>query len=231
MASREAGAALKCLHGTSTDACLLQVRKWDAQTLVNTDIHNGNKAVFCLAASAASPSVVAFGGTEWAWRLWDSRQSKREDMVGVLQQIGDRLFNRRCRDHGCEMRFVPATAACRQDRCHTLPLISQCSSPAECCNHAVCTHNRAVMQQHGFKAWPCIWRQCERALCERYWGLQGLKPFSSHANWITSVAWSPHSEHQVLTTSNDKTAKLWDTRAAVPLHTLEGHADQVTTLP
>lgn len=57
--------------------------------------------------------------------------------------------------------------------------------------------------------------------------MQGVKAFTSHTDWITSIAWSPHSEHQVLTSSHDKSAKLWDTRAAVPLHTLEGHTDKV----
>ena len=57
--------------------------------------------------------------------------------------------------------------------------------------------------------------------------MQGVKAFNSHTDWVTSIAWSPHSEHQVLTSSHDKSAKLWDTRAAVPLHTLEGHTDKV----
>ena len=57
--------------------------------------------------------------------------------------------------------------------------------------------------------------------------MQGVKTFSSHSDWITSIAWSDHSEYHVLTSSHDKTAKLWDTRTAVPLHTLEGHTDKV----
>lgn len=111
------------------------VRRWDAETLVNTDIHNSNKAIYCIAASAAVASVVAFGGADRAWRLWDSRQSKQDDM--------------------------------------------------------------------------------------------GVKAFNSHTDWITSIAWSPQSEYQVLTSSHDKSVKLWDTRAVVPLHTLEGHTDKV----
>ena len=58
--------------------------------------------------------------------------------------------------------------------------------------------------------------------------LQGVKVFSSHTDWITSIAWSKASPHHILTTSHDKTAKLWDTRTAVPLQTLEGHADKVS---
>lgn len=56
---------------------------------------------------------------------------------------------------------------------------------------------------------------------------QGVKTFSSHTDWVTSIAWSAHSEYQVLTSSHDKSAKLWDTRTSVPLHTLEGHTDKV----
>jgi ribosome biogenesis protein YTM1 len=33
--------------------------------------------------------------------------------------------------------------------------------------------------------------------------------------------------HHVLTASHDSTAKLWDLRTAIPLHTLEGHTDKV----
>ncbi|KAL3144301.1 hypothetical protein ABBQ32_004065 [Trebouxia sp. C0010 RCD-2024] len=110
------------------------VRRWDAQTLVNTDTHNSNKALYCIAAVAGSASV-AYGGADRAWRLWDRRQSRKEDM--------------------------------------------------------------------------------------------GVKTFSSHSDWITSIALSEHSEYHVLTSSYDKTAKLWDTRTAIPLHTLVGHTDKV----
>lgn len=58
-----------------------QVRRWDAQMLVNTETHNSTKAVYCVAVSSASAAVVAFGGADRAWRLWDSRQSRKEDMV------------------------------------------------------------------------------------------------------------------------------------------------------
>lgn len=111
------------------------VRKWDAETLVNTATWNSNKAIYCIAAAAASPSLVAFGGADSAWRLWDSRQDRKQEL--------------------------------------------------------------------------------------------GVKVFSSHKDWVTAIAWSPASPHHVLTTSHDKTAKLWDMRSAVPLQTLEGHNDKV----
>lgn len=60
------------------------------------------------------------------------------------------------------------------------------------------------------------------------WALvQGVKVFSSHKDWVTSIAWSQTSSHYLLTTSHDKTAKLWDLRSSIPLQTLEGHGDKV----
>ena len=49
--------------------------------MVNTETHNSNKAIYCIATAAFSSTVVAFGGADRAWRLWDSRQSRKEDMV------------------------------------------------------------------------------------------------------------------------------------------------------
>ena len=56
---------------------------------------------------------------------------------------------------------------------------------------------------------------------------QGVRTFASHASHIHALAWQPDSEHHVVTAGMDKTLKLWDLRAAVPLHTLEGHTAQV----
>ena len=60
------------------------MRRWDAQTLTNTETYNSNKAVYCVAAAAATAAAVAFAGADRAWRLWDSRQSRKEDMVRLL---------------------------------------------------------------------------------------------------------------------------------------------------
>ena len=62
-------------------ACCCQVRRWDADTMVNTDTHNSSKAIYCIAAAATNAAVVAFGGADRAWRLWDRRHSRKEDMV------------------------------------------------------------------------------------------------------------------------------------------------------
>lgn len=57
--------------------------------------------------------------------------------------------------------------------------------------------------------------------------VQNQKLYASHADWISAVAWHPSSEHHLASASYDKTLKLWDLRAAVPLHTLQGHTDKV----
>ncbi|CAK0736467.1 hypothetical protein CVIRNUC_000750 [Coccomyxa viridis] len=53
------------------------------------------------------------------------------------------------------------------------------------------------------------------------------KLYSSHTHWISSVAWHPVSEHHVVSASYDNSLKLWDIRAAIPLHTLQGHSEKV----
>lgn len=55
---------------------------------------------------------------------------------------------------------------------------------------------------------------------------QAVKAYKSHRDWILAVAWSPASAHHLVTASQDGTLKLWDLRAAVPLHTVEGHTDK-----
>ncbi len=57
--------------------------------------------------------------------------------------------------------------------------------------------------------------------------MQNQRLYTSHTDWISAVAWHPSSEHVVATASYDKTLKLWDLRAAVPLHTMHGHTDKV----
>ncbi len=42
---------------------------------------------------------------------------------------------------------------------------------------------------------------------------------SSHVAWVTAVRWCPWAEHHLLSASYDGSMKLWDVRAAVPLHT------------
>lgn len=50
-----------------------------------------------------------------------------------------------------------------------------------------------------------------------------LRALASHAGWVAALAWHPASAHVVASASYDGSLKLWDLRAAVPLHTLAGH--------
>lgn len=61
----------------------------------------------------------------------------------------------------------------------------------------------------------------------RRFHVQAIKALTSHTDWIAAVAWHPRPAHHLATASQDSTVKLWDTRAAVPLHTISGHIDKV----
>lgn len=54
-----------------------------------------------------------------------------------------------------------------------------------------------------------------------------VRAFSSHADWISCIAWHPTSPHHLMSVSYDQTAKLWDLRASVPLHTIAGAEDRL----
>lgn len=56
--------------------------------------------------------------------------------------------------------------------------------------------------------------------------MQAKRAFTSHSDWITAAAWHPESPNHLATASFDRTVKLWDMRAAVPLHTLTAHTDK-----
>jgi WD40 repeat protein len=56
-----------------------------------------------------------------------------------------------------------------------------------------------------------------------------LRIFANHTGWVLSVAFSPNGS-QVLTGSDDHTARLWDTANAKLLSTLEGHTGAVTSV-
>ena len=57
--------------------------------------------------------------------------------------------------------------------------------------------------------------------------VQPVKAYSSHTDWILSLAWSPESAHHLVTASQDNTLKLWDIRTNVPLHTIDSHTEKV----
>ena len=57
------------------------VRRWDAATGINTDTYNGSKVVYSVASTPGAPDIVAFGGSDKALRVWDSRSRKGEGMA------------------------------------------------------------------------------------------------------------------------------------------------------
>jgi ribosome biogenesis protein YTM1 len=58
-------------------------------------------------------------------------------------------------------------------------------------------------------------------------GAQLYTVLSSHKDWVSSVVCHPTEQHIFLSTSYDKTVKIWDTRSAIPLQTLTPHTDKV----
>lgn len=112
-------------------------------------------------------------------------------------------------------------------------------SPAQA-NTETLNHNKAVYcvaaahsgSSSGGGAGLVAFGGAERAL--RVWDLRtrageglALRALASHADWISALAWHPTSGHHVVSASYDRSLKLWDLRASVPLHTLAGqHADK-----
>eukprot|EP01023_Acetabularia_acetabulum_P068229 TRINITY_DN9611_c0_g1_i2.p1 TRINITY_DN9611_c0_g1~~TRINITY_DN9611_c0_g1_i2.p1 ORF type:complete len:311 (-),score=25.54 TRINITY_DN9611_c0_g1_i2:956-1888(-) len=58
----------------------------------------------------------------------------------------------------------------------------------------------------------------------------GLRSLKSHGEWVTCVRWSPVSSNHLATGSHDKSIKVWDIRADVPLATVLQHTDKVLCL-
>lgn len=58
------------------------VRRYDVETRTNTDTYNGSKAVYAVATtgSGSSSDIVAFGGSDKALRIWDTRSVKGEGL-------------------------------------------------------------------------------------------------------------------------------------------------------
>lgn len=54
----------------------------------------------------------------------------------------------------------------------------------------------------------------------------GLQPVRSQSTLLPCLPSLP-AAHHVVTASHDSTAKLWDLRAAIPLHTLQGGTDKL----
>jgi ribosome biogenesis protein YTM1 len=56
------------------------------------------------------------------------------------------------------------------------------------------------------------------------------RTFRSHKEWVSSVAWHPETEHLFLSGGYDGTAKVWDARSTIPLHTVSAHEGKVLGL-
>jgi ribosome biogenesis protein len=62
-------------------------------------------------------------------------------------------------------------------------------------------------------------------------GQISVKNYLSHKEWVSAISWCPGSEHHLATGSYDGTIKVWDTRAGVPLGTVEAaHEGKVLAL-
>ncbi|KAL2913422.1 ribosome biogenesis protein ytm1 [Polyrhizophydium stewartii] len=53
-------------------------------------------------------------------------------------------------------------------------------------------------------------------------GLVVKMKFTSHANWVSTVAWSPSSGFNIASGSFDSTVKVWDVRSTTAVYTLQG---------
>lgn len=59
------------------------------------------------------------------------------------------------------------------------------------------------------------------------------RTFRSHKQWVSSVAWHPDStanEHLFVSGGYDGTAKVWDARSTIPLHTVKAHEGKLLGL-
>ena len=87
--------------------------------MVNTDTHNSSKAIYCVAAAAKSAAVVAFGGADRAWRLWDRRQSRKEDMVKLLAGLNECVLH----DNSSDLWRWDAHVVCLQQSSQSMSLL------------------------------------------------------------------------------------------------------------
>ncbi|EFJ47549.1 hypothetical protein VOLCADRAFT_105104 [Volvox carteri f. nagariensis] len=81
------------------------VRRWDVAAGVAVDTYNGSKTVLCLATHGSSPHLVAFGCSDRAVRLWDTRGRPGSETMAVTT-------------HGSHGNWVSAVAWCPSSQHH-----------------------------------------------------------------------------------------------------------------
>ncbi|GLC50526.1 hypothetical protein PLESTB_000389500 [Pleodorina starrii] len=81
------------------------VRRWDVASGVAADTYNGSKAVLCLATHGSAPALVAFGCSDRALRLWDTRSRPGAESLAVTA-------------HGSHGNWVSAVAFCPASQHH-----------------------------------------------------------------------------------------------------------------
>nr|AIF73520.1 WD40 protein [Volvox ferrisii] len=85
------------------------VRRWDVSTGAATAIYNGSKAVLCVATHGSSPHLVAFGCSDRALRLWDTRGPTRPGAASETLAVTT---------HGSHANWVTAVAWCPSSAYH-----------------------------------------------------------------------------------------------------------------
>ncbi|CAH0482812.1 unnamed protein product [Peronospora belbahrii] len=56
------------------------------------------------------------------------------------------------------------------------------------------------------------------------------RTFRLHKQWVSSVSWHPDNEHLFVSGDYDGTAKVWDVRSTIPLHTVKAHEGKLLDL-
>ncbi|MCP4543133.1 MAG: protein kinase [Chloroflexi bacterium] len=82
----------------------------------------------------------------------------------------------------------------------------------------------ALLALEALENYPYTW-QAERALSQAALGLR-LRMILQHEEYVNTVQWSQDRMH-ILTSSKDRTAKVWDANSGEELLTLSGHQDRV----
>ena len=61
-------------------------------------------------------------------------------------------------------------------------------------------------------------------------GMATVRAFKSHKSIVSDVRWSPSSPFHLCSADYEGLVKVWDTRSAIPLHTLQSHRGKALCL-